>query len=39
MADDANVQLIDVSNGIVKVKLTGVCGGVLYSKYELATRN
>jgi len=27
MADGGNVQLIDVSNGIVKVKLTGACGG------------
>ena len=26
MADGGNVQLIDVSNGIVKVKLTGACG-------------
>jgi Fe-S cluster biogenesis protein NfuA len=27
MADGGNVQLIDVSNGIVKVRLTGACGG------------
>jgi len=27
MADGGNVQLIDVSNGIVKVKLTGACEG------------
>ncbi len=27
MADGGNVQLIDVSNGVVKVKLTGACGG------------
>lgn len=27
MADGGNVQLIDVNNGIVKVRLTGACGG------------
>ena len=27
MADGGDVQLIDVSNGIVKVRLTGACGG------------
>jgi len=27
MADGGDVQLIDVSNGIVKVSLTGACGG------------
>jgi len=27
MADGGDVQLIDVSNGIVKVRLAGACGG------------
>lgn len=26
-ADSGDVQLVDVSNGVVKVKLTGACGG------------
>ncbi len=25
--DGGNVELVDATNGIVKVKLTGVCGG------------
>jgi len=27
MADGGNVELVDVSQGVVKVKLTGACGG------------
>ncbi len=27
LADGGDVQLVDVSNGVVKVKLTGACGG------------
>jgi Fe-S cluster biogenesis protein NfuA len=27
LADGGNVQLVDVSNGVVKVKLTGACSG------------
>lgn len=26
-ADGGDVQLVDVSDGVVKVKLTGACGG------------
>ena len=26
-ADGGDVQLVDVTNGVVKVKLTGACGG------------
>ncbi len=26
LADGGDVQLVDVSNGVVKVKLTGACG-------------
>ena len=35
MADGGNVQLIDVSNGVVKVKLTGACGGCPMSTMTL----
>ena len=27
MADGGNVELVDASDGIVKVRLTGACGG------------
>ncbi len=27
LADGGDVQLVDVNNGVVKVKLTGACGG------------
>ncbi len=27
LADGGNVQLVDVTDGVVKVKLTGACGG------------
>ncbi len=27
LADGGDVQLVDVSNGVVKVKLTGACSG------------
>jgi Fe-S cluster biogenesis protein NfuA len=27
MADGGNVELVDVKDGVVKVKLTGACGG------------
>ena len=35
MADGGNVELVDVDNGIVKVKLTGACGGCPMSQMTL----
>lgn len=35
MADGGNVQLIDVEDGVVKVKLTGACGGCPMSQMTL----
>jgi Fe-S cluster biogenesis protein NfuA len=35
MADGGNVELIDVENGVVKVKLTGACGGCPMSQMTL----
>jgi len=34
-ADGGDVQLIDVENGIVKVRLTGACGGCPMSQITL----
>ena len=34
-ADGGDVQLIDVTNGKVKVKLTGACGGCPMAKLTL----
>jgi Fe-S cluster biogenesis protein NfuA len=35
MADGGNVELVDVKGGIVKVKLTGACGGCPMSQMTL----
>lgn len=34
-ADGGNVELVDVQDGIVKVKLTGACGGCPMSQMTL----
>lgn len=34
-ADGGDVQLVDVENGIVKVRLTGACGGCPMSQMTL----
>ncbi len=34
-ADGGDVELVDVENGIVKVRLTGVCGGCPMSQITL----
>jgi Fe-S cluster biogenesis protein NfuA len=35
MADGGNVELVEVDGGIVKVKLTGACGGCPMSQITL----
>jgi len=35
MADGGNVELIDVEDGVVKVKLTGACSGCPMSQMTL----
>lgn len=35
MADGGNVELIEVNEGVVKVKLTGACGGCPMSQMTL----
>lgn len=35
MADGGNVELVDVNGGVVKVKLTGACGGCPMSQMTL----
>lgn len=35
MADGGNVELVDVENGVVKVRLTGACGGCPMSQMTL----
>jgi Fe-S cluster biogenesis protein NfuA len=35
MADGGNVELVDVKDGVVKVKLTGACGGCPMSQMTL----
>ena len=35
MADGGNVELVDVVDGVVKVKLTGACGGCPMSQMTL----
>ncbi len=35
MADGGNVELVDVQEGVVKVKLTGACGGCPMSQMTL----
>jgi Fe-S cluster biogenesis protein NfuA len=35
MADGGNVELVDVVDGIVRVKLTGACGGCPMSQMTL----
>lgn len=34
-ADGGNIELIDVANGVVKVKLTGACAGCPMSRMTL----
>ncbi len=34
-ADGGDIQLIDVTNGVVKVRLTGACGGCPMSQMTL----
>jgi Fe-S cluster biogenesis protein NfuA len=35
MADGGNVELVEVEDGVVKVKLTGACGGCPMSQMTL----
>lgn len=35
MADGGNVELVDIQEGVVKVKLTGACGGCPMSQMTL----
>jgi Fe-S cluster biogenesis protein NfuA len=35
MADGGNVELVDVIDGVVKVRLTGACGGCPMSQMTL----
>jgi len=35
MADGGNVELVDVVDGVVKVRLTGACGGCPMSQMTL----
>ncbi len=35
MADGGNVELVEVKDGVVKVKLTGACGGCPMSQMTL----
>jgi Fe-S cluster biogenesis protein NfuA len=35
MADGGNVELVDVADGVVKVRLTGACGGCPMSQMTL----
>ena len=35
MADGGNVELVDVEDGIVRVRLTGACGGCPMSQMTL----
>jgi Fe-S cluster biogenesis protein NfuA len=35
MADGGDVELVDVTDGVVKVKLTGACGGCPMSQMTL----
>jgi Fe-S cluster biogenesis protein NfuA len=35
MADGGNVELVDVQDGVVKLKLTGACGGCPMSQMTL----
>ncbi len=35
MRDGGNVELVDISDGVVKVKLTGACGGCPMSTMTL----
>jgi Fe-S cluster biogenesis protein NfuA len=35
MADGGNVELVDVDGGVVKVRLTGACGGCPMSQMTL----
>jgi Fe-S cluster biogenesis protein NfuA len=35
MADGGNVELVEVEDGLVKVKLTGACGGCPMSQMTL----
>jgi Fe-S cluster biogenesis protein NfuA len=35
MADGGNVELVDVKDGIVRVRLTGACGGCPMSQMTL----
>jgi len=34
-ADGGNIELVDVTDGVVKVKLTGACGGCPMSQMTL----
>ena len=35
MGDGGNVELVDVNDGVVKVKLTGACGGCALASMTL----
>jgi Fe-S cluster biogenesis protein NfuA len=35
LADGGNVELVDVTDGVVKVRLTGACGGCPMSQMTL----